>query len=197
VRTFLDSKTSKTFVRGMLKMVSEERAEASVKFEGQTIHANCAKFGKRKQAIEQIYAEMLQATLLGFGWVRRTLIGYGLHPITEEGRPTFACLMWFTYNARTNVKDEGAVIDITTHALERMLERQPELNLIRAARSELTAECIESMVETFSDYHQKGELEERSFKVDTRTGTACCIVKPGEVAVMTTWYRREPPTTVG
>jgi hypothetical protein len=25
----------------------------------------------RKQAIEQIYAEMLQATLLGFGWMRR------------------------------------------------------------------------------------------------------------------------------
>lgn len=191
-KVFLDPKTAKTFVHGMLKTADKNLNESCIK----PVSARAQKQVKRMAEVEHAVKSLLGECLLGSLWSGRMFACWGIEPVSpnESARPYHGILRYLTYNTRSDVSRDVDIVEVSTHAMERILQRQPEGNLLKALANEFTYDFINNYIDTVlnlpeKDVASKVKLE---FKVNTTTGVACIVVDAtrNTLAVITTWYRR-------
>jgi hypothetical protein len=145
------------------------------------------KMGKRKIAFEAGVKKALGSCLLGSIWEGRTFICHGLEPMSpsdECNRPYHGRIRVVMHNMRSDAARDADVIEVTTHAMERMLERSSNADLMAVLAKELTWKFIESFAQTLrTDIESRREIQ-----VLTTTGIACIVIEPDTLPVLTTWY---------
>lgn len=130
-------------------------------------------------------------SLLEAAWDGRKLHAWVFqHGESEESgagsNRVFMCL--YTFSTRTANWTTKIPCLITSHALQRLLQRKASFKLYEALKSELPISVFGSAAREAVRFLQTPEVP-GGVKIDTNTGTACCVYDPSlRLLVMTTWY---------
>ena len=190
-KAFLDPKTSARLVRGELRTVIAT-VDESVKKCGTTFDRGYSKLGRAQAAIENGIRTMFGDCVLDLFWEGRTIYCVGLDPVEpsdESNRPFHGMLLLLTRNIRSNNSSETSVTRITTHAMQRMLERRHRADLMPVLREELKWAFLENLTAVIQDLKAAGVFYERhEVRIPTTNGHAVVVFEPRCTPVMVTWY---------
>ncbi len=166
-----DSKTSKRIVTGLLKL---ERTEVNDRFN--SISSNPVelnKLSRRKKHIEESITKGYEHLILGSHWYNRTFCFFCIEPISsKETRPNYGVLTCKTYNSRSDYTKDVPILVLTTHSMERLLERRKDTRLILLLKEELTLDFIFKYIDEFKKWVDN-DYSEKDFKLATANGIAC------------------------
>jgi hypothetical protein len=185
----LDCKTSKRFVSGMLKLADTELTHTTQQ-EVQPVVMS-TKLSKKQAAYEKQVTSLFGACMLGVFWAGRTAYCHGLEPVapnTETNRPYHCILRLLVTNLRSGHSYDRSVLEITTHSMERMLERCHDTRLLTILKEELTWDFMTNLAQTCVDFFKSDPDSVHKFKVKTTNGLACITFEPNSIPVMTTWF---------
>lgn len=106
----------------------------------------------------------------------------------EINRPYHGVLRFVSYNARSDASCDCSILEITTHSMERMMQRRHSAKLFTLLSEELTWKFISALAEEARRVGDVG-IEIVKTKVPTTSGTACITLERGKLPVLTTWYQ--------
>lgn len=139
--------------------------------------------------LEENYVKKLGDTNLYSYWKGRTFMVFTLMIMTPEDRPPYAELAIHTINIRSNAQRFYNIGLISTHAMERLLERRNDVNLLALLKEELDFSFLNSFLEVLDNRYENGGFKDKEFKLNTATGVMCIRIPDGDIVpVFTTWY---------
>jgi len=123
------------------------------------------------------------------GWYSRTYLAFIFEIFkSDDGKPSRLAIISFSYNTRSGADQSYELAWITMHAMERLIERRRDTDLIRLARDEFDVEFVKNLL-----LSEKGPplLPNEEFKVKTRNGWACGIIDPEYgIPTVRTWIHK-------
>jgi len=185
----LDAKSARRIVTGSLKAQYDEIREAMDTLFAGSKRGFPQKGNRFRRRIEEDIQKTFGDAFLGGGWHSRTYLAFIFEILgSNDGKPSQLAITAFSYNTRSDVEQIHELAWITMHAMERLLERRRDTDLIRLARDEFDVEFIKNLL-----FSANGPplLPNEEFKVKTKNGWACGIVDPGYgIPTVRTWIHK-------
>ena len=190
----IDPKTSKRFVTGMLKTESSRMVDCLNETEAnrqKRFNSNLRSSDKPSamaKRLEENYKKNLGNTYLYSYWEGRLFNAFSLTVINPEERSPYIELGAHTINTRSTMQNLYILGTITTHSMERLLQRRSDTKLLALLKEELNNLFLSDYLELIFNY-ENGTVEGNEFKVNTATGIMCIrMPKENLPPVFTTWY---------
>lgn len=129
-------------------------------------------------------------SMIGSGWSARSFTFFICETIhcEDSGLPNLLIKGW-TINTRSGLQRGFTVAAITMHAMERLLERREDVDLIRLAQEEFNMNFVSRVV--FGVNGVRLGVNE-TFDIQTHSGSARGIVGEDGVPVVKTWIKKRP-----
>ena len=143
-----------------------------------------------KKFYEQQCISLFGESLLDFSWDGRMLSCITFIPFSEslqgEKIPFQVCISVYLLFTRSHISKHHELAIITNHALQRIMQRSGNLNVIDALKKEINLECVSELAKFYADFEN---ISKDEFKISTNNGTLC-LVKDVEVGIFkgVTWY---------
>lgn len=198
----LDPKTARRLVTGELKsecarldhLMEIDRAEKAAIMAGKKVQYISSKMSRIKKSVEEDFKNFYGDTLLCALWIGRSIYGYVAEPVKpEEGglRPYHSVIYVMVYNTRSFSKEYRPVINVSTHAMERILSRKHDTKVYLNLKCEFTLNTITSMISEINEW-AKNEPVSKVVKVETTNGIAVVALKDTKtIPTLVTWYPKD------
>lgn len=189
----LDSKSARKIATGLLKTQEEDINSALQRQKKQLAPSVWQKGTPRKGAsakrfTEEYFKKIFGNTLIGGGWASRAYCFFIFEiQKTDVVVPLRLLITGWSFNTRSNAANGHPVALITMHAMERLMERRRDTDLIRLARDEFDLDFISKIV--FGENGDRLSACE-DFEIKTRNGWARGIVGDNNVPVVKTWIHK-------
>lgn len=188
--TILDSRSARTIARSLMQSSNEDRVATAKSIANSTLPRKTGKLQSRMEAdIRRVFAE----TLIDIGWIGRNLQYVIFQPSTtdldEKGKPQRAGITQCVLNSRSKHTTYNVVCVLTSHAMERLLERRHDTKLLKIVSEEFNLNFIvRFLYSVVSDSGDPLSQPLPEFKIRTTNGWACGVCEPGNLPTITTWY---------
>jgi hypothetical protein len=144
---------------------------------------------KYKTKIVSIIKEALGKTLLNFRWKNRTFIYLSFVPFGESSKSLRGSVDYATHNLRSGISEVSSLTNISAHAMERLLERRRDVDIMKILSEEFDWNFVSSVQKKLKDLDSRPQ-DTFEFKMTTGSGGTACFVKdPGIPLLITTWYK--------
>jgi hypothetical protein len=190
----LDPKSAKRIVVGLLKEERNKAFQNISELANSSKSSDAQKTNKKKLVVEAGYQKCYGDMTLFNYWDSRTYHCWCLEPMAPTdtcNRPYFGIVTKRSYNLRSNHQEITPYLEISTHAMERMLSRKNDTRLMLHIREEITVAFLNLYMTELSDWFDT--KKDKSIKLKTTNGVACVAFPDGtteftDIPVMTTWY---------
>ena len=184
----LDPKTARTIANAKLKAQGEDIKAAICSLANRSSFGLSQKGNPLQRRMEKDAKTAFGDSLIGVGWSSRTFhyFIFEIHK-SDNDRPRQLAINGCSINTRSNAPKFRQIALITMHAMERLLERRCDTELIQLAREEFDMTFVNTMVfgETGTPLAPNDE-----FRVRTLHGSACGIVSELGVPIVRTWIHK-------
>jgi hypothetical protein len=146
-----------------------------------------------KKFYEEQSTKLFGESLLSKWWEGRTLSNIVFIPFSEDFAgnkiPIQVCVSVYLFSTRSHSSMHHELSIITNHALQRIMQRTGELNVIKAVKEEIDLECVSQLSEMYASF---GDLKEKEFKINTKNGVFCIVKDEVEnILKCVTWYPKK------
>jgi hypothetical protein len=115
---------------------------------------NPSSVNRKRALVEKQAAQAYGNMLINSWWNGRNFSSFILTPVSPElsNRPYYAVLIWRSFNLRSNATKDRHLLEVTTHAMERIVERSNDPDLFGVVRKELDLAFLDLLCNALSDY---------------------------------------------
>ena len=193
--SFFSQSTSRRLVNNQL---ANNKSYVMQKYEESVLQASISSKPRSFGALKKFYVNSITTvfkdTLLLYGEEGRNLEFIILMPFTpdeDNQMPHRAMIVHYHINLRSCSSKMREIAIVTTHAMERIIERRRDVRLITLMSEEFNLEFFTNLTQLVIAPHFLSPTppEDKNFKIMTKTGWACGSIEDG-IATITTWYPR-------
>jgi hypothetical protein len=179
----LDSKTARRFAQGRLKVLEDDFDKALSDLLFQAIEGKTLRTTPKQKRIEESVRKLHHDSFIAGAWVSRTYL-YFVFDLQKQGdgKPSQLSLSCWRFNSRSNAETFKVYAIITMHAMERLIERRSNPDVIKLAIEEFDLDFVNTVA--FGKL-----LPQEEFVIGTVHGKACGIVNESGVHIVRTWIR--------
>ena len=184
----LDQKSARRIATGVLKAEDQEVKTAIASLESRSSKGMAQTGSPVRRRLEETVKQAFGDTLIGGGWSSRTYIYFVFEVLkVADGMPLQLAINGWFFNTRSNAEKVSQVALITMHAMERLMERRYDADLVRLARDEFDMDFVSTLV--FGKDGKRPSVNEE-FKIRTTHGWACGIVSETGLPIVRTWIHK-------
>lgn len=191
---YLSPTTSRLIVNGQMK--SQERdlqSRYDIMMNGPKLTREASLSSIKKwyeRAIKTTFGEMIISS-----WQEKRMMNaiviMPISPSADCSRPYQAHITMYSYNLRSTASHNYMIALLTTHVMERLMERRKDVKLIELIKDEFDVNFIDQlMLHVYSKNSRDvaNHLDNGSeFKLKTKNGYVCGIFENRKL-VLKTWY---------
>lgn len=200
----LDPKSARRIVTGLLHNECKRIDEAAIELDEHNrkireskrhpSNRKSYKLSVLKTGIEDQFKRFFGNSILCGVWSGRVFYSYVCDPIPptdDNPRPYHSVLLVHFFNTRSKNQDYIPLLDITTHAMERILSRKQDTALMDNLREEFPLNVIQNYIQQYNKW-SRGEIDNTEVKFETTNGIAVILFKGGnELPILATWYPKD------
>lgn len=202
----LDPKTARRLVTGELKnecarldhLVEVDKAEKAAIRAGKKVQYVSSKRAKLTKSVEEDFRNFYGDTLLCTAWNGRSLYGYIAEPVKpddDDTRPYHSIVYVLVYNTRSFSKVYRPFLNISTHAMERLLSRKHDTKVYINLKCEFTHEILNDLILSINTWFKDSDSvteEDKVLKIETTTGIGVIVFTDSEtIPTLVTWYPKD------
>jgi hypothetical protein len=184
----LDSKSARRIATGILEMRCDDFTAAAKALLTPPPHTLSPRASSLRKRVESNIRAVQGDSFINGGWDGRTynFIAFEVQH-SNEGMPLQLAIILQSFNTRSNAQRVSTVALVTMHAMERLMERRHDADLMRLAHAEFDTQFLAEI--GLNTEASKLPIKEE-FRIRTTHGLACGIVSETGLPIVRTWISR-------